>query len=96
MRKKHPINSVCVCVCVCVCKTLEDYTNQQMVVTLGSRPEKGGGQWGDFSLLVFVCCTKLLSVVSNSLQPYVLLPTRLLCPWDSPGKNTGVGCHAPF
>ena len=24
------------------------------------------------------------------------LPTRLLCPWDSPGKNTGVGCHALF
>ena len=23
-----------------------------------------------------------------------LQPTRLLCPWDSPGKNTGVGCHA--
>jgi len=22
------------------------------------------------------------------------VPTRLLCPWDSPGKNTGVGCHA--
>ena len=22
-----------------------------------------------------------------------MLPTRLLCPWDSPGKNTGVGCH---
>ena len=22
--------------------------------------------------------------------------TRLLCPWDSPGKNTGVGCHAPL
>ena len=21
-------------------------------------------------------------------------PTRLLCPWDSPGKNTGVGCYA--
>ena len=21
-------------------------------------------------------------------------PTKLLCPWDSPGKNTGVGCHA--
>ena len=20
-------------------------------------------------------------------------PTRLLCPWDTPGKNTGVGCH---
>ena len=23
----------------------------------------------------------------------ILQPTRLLCPWDSPGKNTGVGCH---
>ena len=34
------------------------------------------------------------SVVSNSLRPHGLQPTRLLCPWDSPGKNTGVGCHA--
>ena len=35
------------------------------------------------------------SVVSNSLcDPYALLPTRLLCPWDSPGQNTGGGCHA--
>ena len=32
--------------------------------------------------------------MSNSMQPYGLQPTRLLCPWDSPGKNTGVGCHA--
>ena len=31
--------------------------------------------------------------MSNSLWPHGLLPTRLLCPWDSPGKNTGVGCH---
>ena len=27
------------------------------------------------------------------LQPYGLWSSRLLCPWDSPGKNTGVGCH---
>ena len=33
------------------------------------------------------------SVVSNSLPPQGLWPTRLLCPWDSPGNNTGVGCH---
>ena len=33
------------------------------------------------------------SVVSNSLQPHGLQPTRLLRPWDSPGKHTGVGCH---
>ena len=32
------------------------------------------------------------SVVSNSLRPHGLLPTRLLRPWDFPGKSTGVGC----
>ena len=31
--------------------------------------------------------------MSDSLQRYGLQPTMLLCPWDSPGKNTGVGCH---
>ena len=35
------------------------------------------------------------SVVSNSLWPYGLQPARLLCPWNFPDKNTGVGCH-PF
>ena len=35
------------------------------------------------------------SVVYESLRPYGLQPARLLCPWDSPGKNTGVGCRAP-
>ena len=34
------------------------------------------------------------SVVSDSLGPYGLLPTRLHCPWYSPGKNTGANCHA--
>ena len=33
------------------------------------------------------------SVVSNSQRPHGLQPTRLLCPWDFPGKSTGVGCH---
>ena len=32
--------------------------------------------------------------MSDSLQPCGMQPTRLLCPWDSPGKNTGVSCHA--
>ena len=35
-----------------------------------------------------------LSVVSDSLWPHGLKPARVLCPWDSPGKNTGVGCYA--
>ena len=34
------------------------------------------------------------SVVPDSVQPPGLQPTRLLCPWDSPGKDTGVGCCA--
>ena len=33
------------------------------------------------------------SVISTSLWPHGLQPTRLLCPWDFPGKSTGVGCH---
>ena len=33
------------------------------------------------------------SVLSDSLRPHGLQPTRLLCPWNSPGRNTGVGCH---
>ena len=33
------------------------------------------------------------SVVSDSLRPHGLQSTRLLRPWDFPGKSTGVGCH---
>ena len=31
--------------------------------------------------------------MSDSVRPHRWPPTRLLCSWDSPGKNTGVGCH---
>ena len=31
--------------------------------------------------------------MSDSVRPHRQKPNRLLCPWDSPGKNTGVGCH---
>ena len=33
------------------------------------------------------------SAVPDSVQPHRQQPTRLPNPWDSPGKNTGVGCH---
>ena len=39
------------------------------------------------------CCCCIDSVVCDSMQPHRRQPTRLPCPWDSPGKNTGVGCH---
>ena len=35
----------------------------------------------------------IASVVSDSVRPHRWQPTRLPHPWDSPGKNTGVGCH---
>ena len=38
-------------------------------------------------------CMLSCQIVSNSLQPHGLQPKRILCPWDFPGKNTGVGCH---
>ena len=34
------------------------------------------------------------SVMSDSLRPHGLQPGRLLRPWNSPSKNTGLGCHA--
>ena len=39
------------------------------------------------------CCCWVTSVVSDSVRPHRRQPTRLPHPWDSPGKNTGVGCH---
>ena len=40
------------------------------------------------------CCVTL--VVSDSVRPHRWQPTRLPCPWDSPDKNTKVGCHFPL
>ena len=37
--------------------------------------------------------SEVASVMSDSWQPHGLQPTRLLRPWDFPGKSTGVGCH---
>ena len=46
------------------------------------------------SRTIFVCvCAKWLQSCLT-LRPHGLKPARLICPWDSPGKNTGVGCHA--
>ena len=42
-------------------------------------------------LLLLLLLSRL--VVSDSVQPCRWQPTRLSRPWDSPGKNTGVGCH---
>ena len=51
---------------------------------------RGQRRIAGYSTCVHTSC----SVVSDSSQPCGLHPARLLCPWDSPGKNTGVGCHS--
>ena len=52
------------------------------------------------SIFVFKLTVVILvlrhSVTSNSLPPRGLQLTRLLCPWDSPSKNTRMGCHFLF
>ena len=46
-----------------------------------------------FLFICLCCCCCVASVVSNSVRPHRRQPTRLPRPWDSPGKNTGMGCH---
>ena len=72
-------------------------TSKKEKKTLGSWGGKRSKEWEDSSLeteagigLTVLRC----SVVSDSLRPHGLQPARLLCPWDSPGKNTEVACHA--
>ena len=45
------------------------------------------------TLFLILCCCLIAKSCLSLLQPHGLQHTRLLCPWDFPGKNTGVGCH---
>ena len=44
--------------------------------------------------MICAVCMLSCSVQSNSLRPHGRQPARLLRPWGSPGKNTGVSCHS--
>ena len=48
-----------------------------------------------FKMAIFCCCCccYIASVMSDSVRPHRWQPTRLPHPWDSPSKNTGVGCY---
>ena len=50
------------------------------------------GQRRSLSKMVAAAAAKSLQLCPT-LRPHRQQPTRLPCPWDSPGKNTGVGCH---
>ena len=44
-------------------------------------------------LVALILCCLVVKSCPSLLQPHGLEPARLLCPWNSPGKNIGVGCH---
>ena len=66
----------------------QQYNRKVLFLLVNSRNPSLGLLWRSVS------CMLACSVVSDSLRPHGLYPTSLLCPWDSPGKNTGVGCHS--
>ena len=65
---------------------------QGLLIVVASLAAEHGLMLMSMSSVAVVCVS--CPVMSNSFQSHGLWPTRLLCPWDSPGKNTGVGCHA--
>ena len=67
-------------------KDLHDPDNHDGVITSQSQTCHAS-----LSFTMSQCAALSCSVMSDSLQPHGLQPTRLLCPWDSPGKNTDVG-----
>ena len=67
------------------------HLSQQVFLSLNLREKRL--RFGDFALTnLLYCWVCACSVTSNCLRPW-WQPTRLLCPWDYPGKDTGVGCH---
>ena len=52
-----------------------------------------GGFFTNWAMLLLLLLLLSPSVVSDSVRPHRRQLTRLPRPWDSPGKNTGVGCH---
>ena len=47
------------------------------------------------SIHISIMCM-LFTQLCPTLQPHGLWPSRLLCSWNSPGKNTGMDCHFLF
>ena len=79
-----------------ICKLAIPTPSESRILTISSAPFT----WDD--LRVSLPCSipgpmqrqwQSCSVRSDSLRPHRLYPTWLLCAWNFPGKNTGVGCH---
>ena len=78
-----------------MCAQICLYTvSSHSIMPVRSSPERWKGLSSEISLWLSVYVCSVALVVSNSLWPYGLQPARLLSPWASPGKNTGMGCCA--
>ena len=67
----------------------------QVLSFVGSGGDKVHGRRWKLSLHFFCCrCCLVTSLIPDSVRPRGLQPARLFYPRDSPGKNTGVHCHA--
>ena len=84
------------------CQLKLHHRNQSVLYLIFSkkRPKSSGKQLNNRNAILKknsevlrICCCCVASVVSDSVRPHRQQPTRLPHPWDSPGKNTGVGCH---
>ena len=72
---------------------LQAHTDQfSALFTLHTHCKKNGSRFCYMQIHMHAC--SVASAMSDSLQNYGLQLAGLLCPWDSPGKNTGVGCHS--
>ena len=65
----------------------------EAVVTLVTSLELGRIQWRSPLRYGAAAAAKSLQLCATLCDPHRRQPTRLPRPWDSPGKNTGVGCH---
>ena len=89
--------SVCIYMCVCVCVYI--YIHIYMYIYTYIREYIHMYTYIHIYreiiwVCVCVCVCQVTSVMSASLWPQGLYPARLLCSWDSPGKNTGEGSQA--
>ena len=85
--------------CICAVRFYQFYLIKLIMIL---RSKKKPFKYEYFSILKFsskenqsrpAAAAAVASVVSDSVRPHRRQPTRLPRPWDSPGKNTGVGCH---
>ena len=75
--------------CVWLCVTSQMAADQAPLFLGFSRQKHWRGL--PFPSPMHAC--QVASAVSDSVRPHRQQPTRLLCSWDCPGKNSGVGCH---